>query len=151
MRSAVSANNRAISRFSMLRFSHSARQGTGHPPSTIDVFLQTLVSASPKSCYRSVAQMEGKMPGTVKEALAPAKMELYQRRIRSKRPDVRHVRSARPGAGCVPGPEERLGLGDWCQKSHDEWLLVNQNRLEPAQLRELEAALRRLDRGTFGI
>src|ERR1700690_2401204 len=113
MRSAVSANNRAISRFSMLRFSHSARQGTGHPPSTIDVFLQTLVSASPKSCYRSVAQMEGKMPGTVKEALAPAKMELYQRQILSKIHDVRqgYPPGARPNSFSDPKSRSTSATG----------------------------------------
>jgi DnaK suppressor protein len=95
--------------------------------------------------------MEGKMPGTVKEALAPAKTEQYQRQILSKIQEVRQGLSARRAAEFVQRPEEPLDFGDWCQKSHDEWLFVNRNRLETAQLRELEAALRRLERGTFGI
>ncbi len=91
------------------------------------------------------------MPGTVKEALAPARTEQYQRLIQSKIHDVRQGLSARRAAEFVQRPEEPLDFGDWCQKSHDEWLFVNQNRLETAQLRELEAALRRVERGTFGI
>ena len=91
------------------------------------------------------------MPGTVKEALAPAKTEQYQRQILSKIQEVRQGLSARRAAEFVQRPEEPLDFGDWCQKSHDEWLFVNQNRLETAHLRELEAALRRIERGTFGI
>ena len=91
------------------------------------------------------------MPGTVKEALAPAKTEQYQRQILTKIQEVRQGLSARRAAEFVQRPEEPLDFGDWCQKSHDEWLFVNQNRLETAQLRELEAVLRRLERGTFGI
>jgi len=95
--------------------------------------------------------MEGKMPGIVKEVLAPARTEQYQRQILSKIHEVRQGLSARRAAEFVQRPEEPLDFGDWCQKSHDEWLFVNQNRLETALLRELEASLRRLDRGTFGL
>lgn len=91
------------------------------------------------------------MPGIVREALAPARTEQYLRQILSKIQEVRHGLSARRAAEFVQRPDEPLDFGDWCQKSHDEWLFVNQNRIETALLRELEAALRRIDRGTFGI
>ena len=91
------------------------------------------------------------MPGMLKEVLAPARTERYRRQIVSKIQEVRQGLSARRAAEFVQRPEEPLDFGDWCQKSHDEWLFVNQNRLETAQLREIEAALRRRDRGTFGI
>lgn len=91
------------------------------------------------------------MPGMVKDVLTPARTKQYQRQILSKIQDVRQGLSARRAAEFVQRPEEPLDFGDWCQKSHDEWLFVNQNRLETALLRELEAALRRLERGTFGI
>jgi DnaK suppressor protein len=95
--------------------------------------------------------MEGKMQGIVRDARAPARTERYRRQIQGKIQEVRHGLSARRAAEFVQRPEEPLDFGDWCQKSHDEWLYVNQNRLETALLRELEAALRRLGRGTFGI
>jgi DnaK suppressor protein len=87
------------------------------------------------------------MPGIAREA----KTEQYQRQILSKIQEVRHGLSARRAAEFVQHADEPLDFGDWCQKSHDEWLFVNQNRLETALLRELEAAMHRLDRGTFGI
>ena len=91
------------------------------------------------------------MAGMVKEALAPVRTEQYLGQILGKIHEVRQGLSARRAAEFVQRPEEPLDFGDWCQKSHDEWLFVNQNRLETALLRELEAAVRRLARGTFGI
>ncbi len=59
--------------------------------------------------------------------------------------------SAKRAAEVVRRPDEPLDFGDWCQKSHDEWLFLNQNRLELALFRELQEALRRLDDGTYGV
>lgn len=71
--------------------------------------------------------------------------------ILRKAEEVREALSARRAAEVVARPEEPLDFGDWCQKSHDEWMFFNQNRRELALLRELEAALRRLDGGAFGV
>jgi DnaK suppressor protein len=91
------------------------------------------------------------MPGTVKAALTPARTKQYRQQIVRKTLEVRQGLSARRAAEIVTRPDEPLDSGDWCQKSHDEWLFVNQNRLEIALLRELEAAVRRLDGGSFGL
>jgi DnaK suppressor protein len=91
------------------------------------------------------------MPGTVKETLTPARTEQYRGQILRKVQEVRQGLSARRAAEFVYRPDEPLDSGDWCQKSHDEWLFVNQNRIEIALLRELEAAVRRLDGGAFGL
>ncbi len=91
------------------------------------------------------------MPGTLKETLKPATTERYRRQIQRKAQEVRQGLSARRAAEIVSRPEEPLDFGDWCQKSHDEWLFLNQNRIELAHLRDLEAALRRVDDGSFGF
>ncbi len=91
------------------------------------------------------------MPAMVKEILSPARTEQHRRLILRKAQEVRQGLSARRAAEIVSRPEEPLDSGDWCQRSHDEWLFLNQNRIEMAHLRELEAALRRLDNGTFGV
>ncbi len=77
--------------------------------------------------------------------------EKYRLLIERKAHEVRQGRSARRASEFVSRPEEPLDFGDWCQKSHDEWLFVNQNRIEMALLRELERALRRIRRGSFGV
>src|SRR5208283_4664031 len=121
----------------MVHAGHAAGGATGQATRTRAILYplqpkhssSTLVCVSLKSCYRSVALMEGKMPGMVREALAPARTEQYLRQILSKIHEVRQGLSARRAAEFVQRPEEPLDFGDWCQKSHDEWLFVNQNRL----------------------
>lgn len=91
------------------------------------------------------------MPATAKEKITRARATQYRRLILEKVQEVREGLSARRAAEFVHRPEEPLDFGDCCQKSHDEWLFLNQNRLEIALLRELQAALARLDGGTFGL
>ncbi len=71
--------------------------------------------------------------------------------LESKAKEVRSTLSDRRGAEVVHLAGEPLDFGDCCQKSHDEWLFLSQNRMESELLRELEAALRRLAGGEFGI
>ena len=68
-----------------------------------------------------------------------------------KAEEVRRGLSAKRAAEIVHLAGEPLDFGDYCQKSHDEWLFLRQNRLECELLRELEAALRRLAGGEYGI
>ena len=75
----------------------------------------------------------------------------YRRVLAQKAEEVRMRLSANRASEIVHRPEEPLDFGDWCQKSHEEWLFVNRNRLELELLRELEAALRRAAGGDFGI
>jgi DnaK suppressor protein len=75
----------------------------------------------------------------------------YRRVLESKAEEVRSGLSARRAAEVVHLAREPLDFGDCCQKSHDEWLFLRQNRLESDLLRELEDALSRLARGDYGI
>jgi DnaK suppressor protein len=77
-------------------------------------------------------------------------MANYRRQLEAKASDVRRGLTAHRAAEFVRRPDEPLDFGDWCQKSHDEWLFLNQNRLEIELLREVEDALHRLDEGTYG-
>lgn len=82
----------------------------------------------------------------------PGKVRVrYRRALEAKAEEVRRALSAERAAEFVSRPEEPLDLGDWCQKSHDQWFFVNQNRREVELLREVEAALRRLEEGRYGI
>jgi DnaK suppressor protein len=75
----------------------------------------------------------------------------FRRLLERKAEEVQRGLSAHRAAEIVCRPEEPLDFGDWCQKSHDEWLFLNQNRIEIELLREVQQALRRIDNGTFGI
>jgi DnaK suppressor protein len=74
----------------------------------------------------------------------------YREQLEAKASDVRRGLTAHRAAEIVRRPDEPLDFGDWCQKSHDEWLFLNQNRIEIELLREVEDALHRLDEGTYG-
>jgi DnaK suppressor protein len=74
----------------------------------------------------------------------------YRRVLEQKAEEIRTRFSAKRAAEVVHRLDEPLDFGDWCQKNHDEWLFLNQNRLEIELLRDLEAALSRLASGEYG-
>jgi len=83
--------------------------------------------------------------------LAEVTVERLRLALEHKEQELRERLSAERAAEVVQRPEEPLDFGDWCQKSHDEWLFVNQNRLEMALLRDIQDARRRLEEGGFGL
>lgn len=91
------------------------------------------------------------MPKIAHESRSAEQLEEFRRILREKEEEVRVRLSAAHAAEVVQRPDEPLDFGDWCQKNHDEWLFLNQNRLEIALLRDVQEALRRLQAGTFGI
>ena len=90
------------------------------------------------------------MPQTALAQPASGPAEKYRRVLEGRVEELRVGISTRRAAELVGRPDEPLDFGDWCQKSHDEWLFLNQNQIEMELLRDLEAALKRLDRGVFG-
>ena len=93
------------------------------------------------------------MPRTPTAAapISRSTIEKYGRMLQRKAQEVRSGLSSRRTEEIAARPDEPLDFGDWCQKSHDEWLFLNQNRMEMELLRDLDAALRRFDSGTFGV
>jgi len=82
--------------------------------------------------------------------LAAGTLESFRRALECKEQELRERLTAERAAEVVQRPEEPLDSGDWCQKSHDEWLFLNQNRMEMALLRDIQEALRRLVGGSYG-
>ncbi len=80
-----------------------------------------------------------------------ASLDAYRRLLEHKAADVRAGLSAIRAAEVVRKLDEPLDFGDWCQKSHDEWLFLNQNRIEIELLRSVEQALRRIQDGSYGV
>jgi DnaK suppressor protein len=91
------------------------------------------------------------MSKAVKERASAALLAECRVLIERKIAEVRQGLTARRAHEWVACPEEPLDSGDWCQKSHDEWLFLNQNRIERQLLRELEGALLRLEDGSYGV
>ncbi len=116
-------------------------------------FVKTSRDFIKKLCYfnQAVVKIRAKLPKISRSSAASAPHAHYQRVLELKAEEVRRGLSAKRAAEIVHLAGEPLDFGDYCQKSHDEWLFLKQNRLECELLRELEAALRRLAKGEYGI
>jgi DnaK suppressor protein len=75
----------------------------------------------------------------------------YEKLLRKKAEEVRRSMSAQKVAQVVTRLDCPSDEGDLSQQSHEEWIFLNRNTLEMKLLREVEDALRRIERGTYGI
>ncbi len=77
--------------------------------------------------------------------------EGYSQALRAKSYELRASMSAQNAAQVVSRPDHVSDEGDLSQRSHEEWIFLNRNKLEVGVLREVEAALRRIESDTYGI
>src|SRR5690242_21690501 len=75
----------------------------------------------------------------------------YKKILETKAEEVRRSMSAQKVAQVVTRLDCPSDEGDLSQQSHEEWIFLNRNTLEMKLLREVEDALRRIERGTYGI
>jgi DnaK suppressor protein len=75
----------------------------------------------------------------------------YREILERKAAEVREAMSAERAAQVLTRAEHPHDEGDLSQQSHEEWLFLNRNTLDMQLLRELEAALRRIEQGTYGV
>lgn len=75
----------------------------------------------------------------------------YEKLLSKKAEEVRRSMSAQKVAQVVTRLDVPSDEGDLSQQSHEEWIFLNRNTLEMKLLREVEDALRRIERGTYGI
>jgi DnaK suppressor protein len=79
------------------------------------------------------------------------RFEKYEELLRKKAEEVRRSMSAQKVAQVVTRLDVPSDEGDLSQQSHEEWIFLNRNTLEMKLLREVEDALRRIERGTYGV
>ncbi len=79
------------------------------------------------------------------------RFENYEKLLRKKAEEVRRSMSAQKVAQVVTRLDVPSDEGDLSQQSHEEWIFLNRNTLEMKLLREVEDALRRVERGTYGV
>lgn len=75
----------------------------------------------------------------------------FRKILEEKGTDIRTRMSTGSFAEIVHRRGEPSDEGDLSQQSHEEWLFVNRNQLEITVLKQVDAALRRIERGTFGV
>jgi DnaK suppressor protein len=79
------------------------------------------------------------------------RVDNYEKILHKKAEEVRRSMSAQKVAQVVTRLDVPSDEGDLSQQSHEEWIFLNRNTLDMKLLREVEDALRRVDRGTYGI
>src|SRR5215471_20602548 len=91
------------------------------------------------------------MPKTMNKNGAKTRFDQYQKALEAKADELRRSMSAQKIAQVVTRLDVPSDEGDLSQQSHEEWIFLNRNTLEMKLLREVEDALRRIERGTYGV
>ena len=89
------------------------------------------------------------MPKVIKGVAKP-RFNAYEKILRMKAEEIRRSLSAQRIAQVVSRTDHVADEGDLSQQSHEEWIFLNRNKLDMKLLREVQAALRRIEQGTFG-
>lgn len=80
------------------------------------------------------------------------KFDNYKKALQNKADELKRSMSAQTIAQMVSrqdvGPSDE---GDLSQQSHEEWIFLNRNTLDMKLLREVHAALRRIEEGAYGV
>ena len=82
---------------------------------------------------------------------AKTKFDHYHKALEAKSEELRRSMSAQKVAQVVSRLDVPSDEGDLSQQSHEEWIFLNRNTLDMKLLREVQAALRRVQQGTYGV
>src|SRR5690349_24025705 len=91
------------------------------------------------------------MPKTMNKNGAKTQFGQYHKALEAKSEELQRSMSAQKVAQVVSRLDVPSDEGDLSQQSHEEWIFLNRNTLEMKLLREVEDALRRIERGNYGI
>jgi len=80
-----------------------------------------------------------------------SKYETYRKILEKKAEEVQSSMSAQKAAQVLAREEHPHDEGDLSQQSHEEWIFLNRNTLDIKLLREVQAALRRIEQGAYGV
>ena len=82
---------------------------------------------------------------------AKTKFDQYEKALQAKADELRRSMSAQKIAQVVSRLDVPSDEGDLSQQSHEEWIFLNRNTLDMKLLREVQAALRRIEHSTYGV
>jgi DnaK suppressor protein len=82
---------------------------------------------------------------------AKTQFDQYQKALEAKVDELQRSMSAQKVAQVVSRLDVPSDEGDLSQQSHEEWIFLNRNTLDLKLLREVQAALRRIQQSTYGV
>lgn len=80
-----------------------------------------------------------------------SKVATYKKILEKKAEEVRSSMSAQKAAQVVSRLDCPSDEGDLSQQSHEEWIFLNRNTIDMKLLREVSAALHRIEQDHYGI
>src|SRR5215472_7836629 len=75
----------------------------------------------------------------------------YRKILETKAEEVRRSMTAQKAAQVVARLDVPSDEGDLSQQHHEEWIFLNRNTIDIKLLREVDAALHRIDKGNYGV
>src|SRR5215813_3296558 len=75
----------------------------------------------------------------------------YRKMLERKAEEVRRSMSAQKAAQVVARLDVPSDEGDLSQQHHEEWIFLNRNTIDMKLLREVSAALHRIEQESYGI
>ena len=90
------------------------------------------------------------MNTTIKNGRKP-KFTSYRKMLERKAEEVRRSMSAQKAAQVVARLDIPSDEGDLSQQHHEEWIFLNRNTIDMKLLREVSAALHRIEQESYGI
>ena len=91
------------------------------------------------------------MQKTMNKNGAKTQFDQYHKALEAKADELRRSMSAQKVAQLVSRLDVPSDEGDLSQQSHEEWIFLNRNTLDMKLLREVQAALRRIQQSTYGV
>jgi DnaK suppressor protein len=91
------------------------------------------------------------MQKTMNKNGAKTQFDQYQKALEAKVDELQRSMSAQKVAQVVSRLDVPSDEGDLSQQSHEEWIFLNRNTLDLKLLREVQAALRRIQQSTYGV
>jgi len=91
------------------------------------------------------------MQKTMNKNGAKPQFDQYQKALQAKVDDLQRSMSAQKVAQVVSRLDVPSDEEDLSQQSHEEWIFLNRNTLDLKLLREVQAALRRIQQSTYGV
>ena len=91
------------------------------------------------------------MPKTMNKNGAKNRFDQYLKALETKVDELQRSMSAQKIAQVVSRLDVPSDEGDLSQQSHEEWIFLNRNTLDMKLLREVQAALRRIEQSTYGV
>ncbi len=77
-------------------------------------------------------------------------LKQFKQILEDKSQELRSHMGTSSASAVLAIQEDPYDSADWAEKSHEEWVFLQKNTVDMAQLKEIDGALARMREGTYG-